>query len=88
MPSLFFRAVTVAHVGARRNADLLRNRSETNGLTNVSGRRTLISEDNSFRGQPKNLKLAIEKSADDLGQPGTEPYYGRGRINVKTALGL
>lgn len=48
----------------------------------------LISVDDSFRGQPKNLKLAIEKSSDDLGQPGTDPYYGRGRINVKSALGL
>lgn len=30
----------------------------------------------------------IQQSADDLGQPGTDPYYGKGRINVATALGL
>jgi subtilisin family serine protease len=48
----------------------------------------ILSENPRLRGQPGQLKLAIEKSADDLGQPGTDPYYGRGRINVKTALGL
>jgi subtilisin family serine protease len=39
-------------------------------------------------GQPSVIKNAIEKSADDLGQPGTDPFYGRGRINVAKALGL
>jgi hypothetical protein len=39
-------------------------------------------------GQPQQIKNAIEKSADDLGQPGTDPFYGRGRINVAKALGL
>jgi subtilisin family serine protease len=40
------------------------------------------------KGQPQTIKQIIEKSADDLGQPGTDPYYGRGRINVAKALGL
>jgi lantibiotic leader peptide-processing serine protease len=39
-------------------------------------------------GQPSMIKNAIEKSADDLGQPGTDPFYGRGRINVAKAFGL
>jgi subtilisin family serine protease len=39
-------------------------------------------------GQPQEIKQAIAQSADDLGQPGTDPYYGRGRINVAKALGL
>ena len=39
-------------------------------------------------GQPQLIKLAIQQSADDLGQPGTDPFYGRGRINVARALGL
>ena len=37
---------------------------------------------------PAQLRAAILQSADDLGQPGTDPYYGRGRINVARALGL
>lgn len=39
-------------------------------------------------GQPSAIKAAIQNSADDLGQPGTDPFYGRGRINVAKALGL
>jgi lantibiotic leader peptide-processing serine protease len=40
------------------------------------------------RGRPAQIKAAILKSAVDLGQPGTDPYFGRGRIDVKNALGL
>ena len=39
-------------------------------------------------GNPSQIKHLIEQSADDLGQPGTDPFYGRGRINVAKALGL
>jgi hypothetical protein len=39
-------------------------------------------------GKPQLIKQAIEKSADDLGQPGTDPFYGRGRVNVARAMGL
>jgi lantibiotic leader peptide-processing serine protease len=37
--------------------------------------------------RPEQIEAAIEKSADDLGDPGTDPYYGRGRINVARAVG-
>jgi subtilisin family serine protease len=37
---------------------------------------------------PVAIKQAIIRSADDLGQPGTDPFYGKGFINVKIALGL
>jgi subtilisin family serine protease len=37
---------------------------------------------------PALIRAALEQSADDLGQPGTDPYYGKGRINVAKALGL
>lgn len=36
---------------------------------------------------PGRIKTAIQKSADDLGQPGVDPWYGKGRINVVTAVG-
>jgi hypothetical protein len=39
-------------------------------------------------GQPQQIKQAIVKSAVDLGQVGTDPFYGRGRISVANALGL
>lgn len=39
-------------------------------------------------GQPSQIKQKIIASAVDLGEPGTDPYYGRGRIDVAKALGL
>jgi subtilisin family serine protease len=37
-------------------------------------------------GTPQQIKQLIEKSADDLGQPGTDPFFGSGRINVARAF--
>jgi lantibiotic leader peptide-processing serine protease len=39
-------------------------------------------------GKSAQVRAAIENSADDLGKPGVDPYYGNGRINVARALGL
>jgi hypothetical protein len=39
-------------------------------------------------GRPTLIKNPIVQSAVDLGQPGTDPFYGRGRIDVAKALGL
>jgi len=39
-------------------------------------------------GSVTRIKHMIESSAVDLGQPGTDPYYGGGRIDVGRALGL
>ena len=39
-------------------------------------------------GQPQQIKQSIVKSAVDLGQTGTDPFFGRGRISVSNALGL
>ena len=38
--------------------------------------------------KPSQIKNAIRQSADDLGQPGNDPYFGAGRINVARAVGL
>jgi subtilisin family serine protease len=35
---------------------------------------------------PAKLKKHLGKTADDLGTPGTDPYYGRGRINALKAV--
>lgn len=39
-------------------------------------------------GQAAQVRAAIENSADDVGKPGVDPFYGKGRINVARALGL
>lgn len=33
------------------------------------------------------LRSQLQRSADDLGQRGTDPYYGKGRVNASTAAG-
>lgn len=38
--------------------------------------------------KPNQIRNAIEKAADDLGQPGNDPYFGAGRINVARAVGV
>ncbi|HET6344114.1 MAG TPA: S8 family serine peptidase, partial [Myxococcota bacterium] len=37
---------------------------------------------------PSALRAAILKGADDLGQRGTDPFYGKGRIDVAASLGV
>ena len=39
-------------------------------------------------GDPALIRARILQSADDLGAPGTDPYYGKGRINIARALGV
>jgi len=53
----------------------------------VSGLAALIVEDVGH-GHPAQVKARLQQSADDLGQPGTDPFYGKGRINVARAVGL
>ena len=52
----------------------------------VSGLAALIAAQNKHK--PKDIRKQLERSADDLGAPGTDPFYGKGRINVARALGL
>jgi subtilisin family serine protease len=39
-------------------------------------------------GKPGLIRERILQTADDLGEPGVDPYYGRGRVNVARALGV
>ena len=40
------------------------------------------------RGNPAQVRATLQNSADDLGQPGTDPFYGKGRLNVARAVGV
>lgn len=46
----------------------------------------LISE--STGNNPGLIRSRLQQSADDLGAPGADAQYGKGRINVRRALGL
>lgn len=37
---------------------------------------------------PSQIQARLQQSADDLGAPGVDPAYGKGRINVARAMGL
>jgi subtilisin family serine protease len=50
----------------------------------VSGLASLLVEDVGRR--PGRIKTLIQQTADDLGQRGTDPFYGKGRINVGAAV--
>ena len=52
----------------------------------VTGLAALIASDGVT--QPAQIRARIQQSADDLGLEGTDPAYGKGRINVARAFGL
>ena len=52
----------------------------------VSGLAALIIGQHGGEMQPAQVKAIIEQSADDLGKPGMDDYYGRGRINAYNAV--
>lgn len=52
----------------------------------VSGLAALIIGKNGGEMHPAQVKAIIEQSADDLGKPGMDDYYGRGRINAYKAV--
>jgi serine protease len=52
----------------------------------VSGLAALLVADGVTH--PAQIRARIERGADDLGEPGTDPHYGKGRINVPATLGL
>ncbi len=39
------------------------------------------------RSNPSQLRAILQTSSDDLGQPGTDPFYGKGRLNAARAVG-
>jgi len=52
----------------------------------VAGVAALIASDGVSG--PAQIRARLQNSADDLGEPGVDPSYGKGRINAARALGL
>jgi subtilisin family serine protease len=36
---------------------------------------------------PAQISARLQQTADDLGQPGVDPAYGKGRVNAARAVG-
>jgi subtilisin family serine protease len=51
----------------------------------VTGVAALIAED--VGRNPGRIKTRLQQSADDLGQQGVDPFYGKGRLNAGNAVG-
>ena len=51
----------------------------------TTGTAALIAED--VGRSPAQVRAQLQQTADDLGQPGTDPAYGKGRINTARAAG-
>jgi subtilisin family serine protease len=52
----------------------------------VSGVAALIIGQNGGSMHPAHVEVVLKKSADDLGKPGQDDFYGHGRVNVGAAL--
>lgn len=52
----------------------------------AAGAAALIAED--VGRNPAQIRARLQGTADDLGQPGVDPAYGKGRINVARAAGV
>ncbi len=55
-------------------------------VPHVSGVAALIIGQHGGEMSPAQVKAIIEQSADDLGKPGMDDYYGRGRISAYKAV--
>lgn len=64
---------------------ILRISGTSMAAPHVTGTAALISED--VGANPGLIRSRLQQSADDLGKPGADPYYGKGRINVGRAVG-
>lgn len=53
----------------------------------VTGLAALLIAQNG-KGKPAQIRSMILQTADDLGEPGVDAFYGHGRINVARALGI
>ena len=52
----------------------------------VSGVAAIIIGKNGGSMPPAQVEAALRHSADDLGKPGNDDYYGAGRVNAANAV--
>ena len=78
---------TACEAGDLANCSLAQSRGTSFAAPHVAGLAALLVAKHG-KGNPALIRAKILQSADDLGEPGTDPYYGKGRINIARALGV
>ena len=71
----------------RTGAPLSQGRGTSWAAPHISGLAALLVAQLGH-GNPALIRARILQSADDLGDPGVDPFYGHGRINIARALGV
>ncbi len=52
----------------------------------VAGMAALVIQANGYALTPAQVRTILHQSADDLGKPGNDDYYGLGRVNALRAV--
>ena len=52
----------------------------------MAGVATLVIQANHGLLTPAQVRTILQQSADDLGKPGNDDYYGAGRVNALRAV--
>ena len=55
-------------------------------VPHVAGVAALVIQANGGTLDPGQVRTILEQSADDLGKPGNDDYYGPGRVNALRAV--
>ena len=55
-------------------------------VPHVAGVAALIISKNGGDMHPGQVEAALRRSADDLGKPGKDDFYGHGRVNAFNAV--
>jgi subtilisin family serine protease len=78
---------TVPPVCRNKTAPVVSGFGTSGGAAHTSGLAALLVAQLGHN-KPALIRARILQSVDDVGDPGTDPYFGRGRINIARALKL
>jgi subtilisin family serine protease len=76
------RSALSALAGCAANLNYLFVEGTSQGAPHVSGAAALLDAQADGNLRATRLMAALQRTADDLGAPGRDPRYGRGRLNV------
>lgn len=61
-------------------------RGTSNAAPHAAGVAALVIEANADCLTPAQIRTILERSADELGDPGNDDFYGAGRINARETV--